>query len=113
MLAATIAIGLLGACSIGREKHSDIMSHAEMVKTLMDIYVAEQQVARLSLTTDSATKVLYQLKSKIFEKTKVSDSVFNKSFNYYVDRPAELEEIYVTLVDSLTLKEQLLNVSPP
>ena len=113
MLLPILALALGGACTAEKEKSSDILSHAEMVKALMDVYLIEQRVNHLGLASDSATTIVYRLKSEVFKKTKVSDSAFNKSFNYYIDRPTELEAIYAAVVDSLTLKEQLLNVSPP
>ena len=103
---------ILSACS-NNKKPSGILSHAEMVKALTQVYLSEQATNRLGLKSDSAVAVLRELKSKNLKKTEISDSAFNKSFNYYIDRPIELEEIYTALVDSLTLKEQLLDTPPP
>ena len=41
----------------------------------------------------------------------MSDSVFKKSFDYYMDRPKEMELIYTALVDSLSLMEQRFDSS--
>jgi hypothetical protein len=46
----------------------------------------------------------------MFAKLGVSDSVFKRSFDYYMDRPREMEQIYAALVDSLSLKEQRLDI---
>ena len=113
MIWQIIALVFMGACSDKKERPSDILSHNEMVKALTNVYLAEQITNRLTLKYDSSTKILYKLKSEILAKNQISDSAFNKSYNYYVDRPTELEEIYTALVDSLTLKEQLLNISTP
>src|SRR6476620_2761119 len=83
----------LSACS-DNKKPSGILSHEEMVKALTQVYISEQATNRLGLKSDSAVAVLRELKSKNLKKTEISDSVFNKSFNYYIDRPTELEEIY-------------------
>jgi len=113
ILISACAIAILSACTAKKERPSDIFSHNEMVKALSDVYIAEQMTNRLGVRPDSAKKVLYKLKAGIFKKKGVSDSAFSKSFDYYIERPTELEEIYMALVDSLTLKEQLLNATPP
>jgi len=82
-----------------------------MVKTLTDVYIGEQKVNQLSLTSDSSKIVFDKIKGRIFEKAGVPDSVFKKSLDYYIDRPLELEKIYTALVDSLNLREQRLNIS--
>lgn len=88
----------------------DVLSKGEMVKVLTQVYLAEEKVNRLSLSRDSAEKVFKVLEGKIFSKTGVSDSVFRKSVDYYLERPVQLEEIYTVLVDSLNLHEQRENV---
>ena len=112
-----IVIGLALALPMGltschqEEKKAGILSHEEMVKVMTDIYVAEHKVTRLALRPDSSRIVFEKMRSKVFDQAGVPDSVFRKSFDYYVDKPLELEEIYTALVDSLNLKEQRTNVS--
>jgi hypothetical protein len=43
---------------------------------------------------------------KVFQNAAVSDTVFRKSFDYYMERPREMELIYTALVDTLQLREQ-------
>jgi hypothetical protein len=75
--------------------------------------MAEQKVNKLSLDTDSAQIVFEKIKGRVFTDTGIPDSVFKKSYDYYVDRPKELELIYTSLVDTLNLYEQRLNVTRP
>ena len=49
---------------------------------------------------------------KVFAESGVTDSVFKKSFDYYMERPAEMEQIYTALVDTLQLKEQRAPLHP-
>ncbi|HTJ49937.1 MAG TPA: DUF4296 domain-containing protein [Cyclobacteriaceae bacterium] len=112
-----IVVGLVSALPMGltschnKEKKAGILSRDEMVKVMTDIYVAEHKVTRLALKPDSSKIVFNKIKDRVFNQSGVPDSVFRKSFDYYVDRPLELEEIYTALVDSLNLKEQQTNVS--
>ncbi len=82
-----------------------------MVKALTEIYLAEQKINRLGLPRDSAEREFDRFKQLVFEKIEVSDSVFKRSFDYYMDRPKEMEIIFTALVDSLSLMEQRIESS--
>jgi len=98
-------LGLLLSCHRSARPEG-ILSHAEMVKTLTEIYVVEEKVNRLGLIRDSSEKVFDSLRTRIFRNMPYPDSVFKKSLDYYTDRPKEMEVIYTALVDSLQLREQ-------
>lgn len=100
------------SCSKKEKTPEGILDKEEMAKTIQEVLLAEEKVNRLRLSTDSSKKVFTAIRGKIFEKTGVSDSVFNNSMNYYMDHPKELEQIYTALVDSLNLKEQKASVRP-
>lgn len=97
-----------------KEKRPDgILSPPEMVSTMAGLYLGEQKVSNLKLNADSSKVVFEKMRGKIFEQAGVKDSLFKKSFDYYIERPLELEQIYTALVDSLNLREQRLNISHP
>lgn len=93
-------------CQSSPKKPSGILSKEEMVQVLANVYISEEKVARLSLGNDSATLVAAVMRSKALQQSGVSDSTFVRSFDYYMDKPVELEEIYSILVDTLQLREQ-------
>ena len=92
------------SCAEKRPEH--ILTKQEMVRIMEELYVAEEKTNHLALSRDSAKKVFTVMKSKLFENAGVSDSVFRRSFDYYMERPKELELIYTALVDTLQLREQ-------
>jgi hypothetical protein len=94
------------SCEKTEERPADILSHEEMVRVLAEVYIAEQKVTNLALGVDSAQAVFEQMKGRVFEAAGVPDSTFKKSFDFYMNRPKELEQIYSVLVDSLQLREQ-------
>lgn len=102
---------LLGNACDQAERDPSILSHEQMVKVLTEVYLTEQKVNRFGLARDSAEHEFERFKKVAFEKTAVSDSVFRKSFDYYMDRPKEMELIYTALVDSLSLMEQRFDSS--
>lgn len=96
--------GWMLSCTEGRP--DDILSRAEMVEVMEELYIVEEKVNHLGLSRDSAKKVSEKLTSKVFESAALNDSVFKKSFDYYMERPREMELIYTALVDTLQLREQ-------
>ncbi|MFZ6013725.1 MAG: DUF4296 domain-containing protein [Bacteroidota bacterium] len=107
-----ILVLLAFSCSQADRPSEGILSQEEMVKVLSELYVFEEKVSRRPLIRDSAENLFKSAYGKVFEKTGVSDSVFKKSFEYYLDRPKELELIYTALVDSLQLQEQRVDYRP-
>ena len=104
---------LILCCSCGDTDRNkgNILTEEQMVKALTEIYLAEQKINRLGVPRDSAEHEFERFKQHVFKKIDVSDSVFKRSFDYYMDRPKEMEIIYTALVDSLSLMEQRLESS--
>ena len=100
------------ACETKSKVEAGILSHPEMVSTLMDVYLSEQKIISLNLKRDSAEFLFKKLNAKVLESRNIQDSVFQKSYDFYLAHPKELEEIYSALVDSLNLRQQRL-VSKP
>lgn len=90
----------------------DILSKQEMVKIMEELYITEEKVNYLAIPRDSAKEVFSVMEKKVFENAAVNDAVFRKSFDYYMERPAELELIYTALVDTLQLREQRSSPRP-
>jgi hypothetical protein len=107
-----LAIILLAGCAKKDKKPADILSHEQMVKALVHVYAAEQKM-NIGLSVDSANVVFKKIEGRIFDDMGIPDSVFNKSYDYYMERPKEFELIYTALVDTLNLYEQRLNVTHP
>ena len=94
------------SCSEGERNDKTILTQSQMVEALKEIYLAEAKINQRGLARDSSEREFEGLKEVVFEKINVSDSVFKRSFNYYMDHPKEMEMIYTALVDSLSLMEQ-------
>ena len=94
------------AISCGEKKPEGVLSRAEMVQILEEMYLAEEKANRLALPRDSAKKVFKVMEEKVFNNFAANDSIFQRSFDYYMEHPSELELIYTALVDTLQLREQ-------
>ena len=96
------------ACS-SNSKPKNLMGEDEMVKAMIEIYLAESKIIQLNLPRDSARKIFEKVNPILFKKLGVTDSIFNVSMDYYAAQPKQLEMIFSRVVDSLNLKEQKLN----
>ena len=105
-----IAGMLLASCQ-GKKGNADILTPEQMVERLSDLYILEQKTMRLALPNDSSVGAFKRMKAEVFKRSDLTDSVFKKSFQYYVDRPAELEQIYTAVIDTLSLREQRMEVT--
>jgi hypothetical protein len=92
--------------SCEEKRPEGILTEQEMVSVMEELYIAEEKINHLALASDSSKKVFGSIQSKIFEAAAVNDSVFKRSFDYYMEHPRQLETIYTALVDTLQLREQ-------
>ena len=92
--------------SCGEKRPEGILSKQQMVQIMEEIYIAEEKVNHLALPRDSAKGVAASMTAKVFEEAAVNDTIFRQSFDYYMERPQEMELIYTALVDTLQLREQ-------
>lgn len=95
----------LWSCSSEKEA-GNILKQDQMVSVLLEVYLAESRVNEFRVKRDSSMAIFQVYEQKIFEKFKISDSVYRASLAYYYDHPDELESIYETLLDSLNLMEK-------
>ena len=110
VLFVVLAAALFWGCEKPKEK--GILTKEQMINVLCKIYVAEDKAGRVSAERDSSQYAFDYFMKNINEETGLSDSVIKRSLKYYNAHPAELEQIYTAVVDSLNLKEQRTSEEP-
>jgi hypothetical protein len=99
--------------SCEKEKvQSGVMTKAQMADWMMTIYLAESRVLTLSMTRDSAYKIFLPYEDSLLHQRSLEDTTLEKSYQYYLDHPVELEAVYDIIIDSLSLREQRLLHAP-
>jgi hypothetical protein len=106
-----VAVLVLLSCAARQEVPPGVLNRDEMVKMLTEILITEDKVSKLGIASDSAYEVSDLFRARIFEKADMTDSLFRRSMNYYIEHPKEMQQIYTTLVDSLNLREQRASVA--
>ena len=101
----------LSSCKT-HQKPTEVLEKEKLAEVLVDMYVAEARLAGISITPDSASVLFRPFREVILEKKGVPDSVMKVTFQYYVDHPIELEEVYDIAIDTLSLREQRAGLNP-
>lgn len=96
---------VLGSCAKEKEKAAP-MSKDEMVAVMMEIYLAEARLSVLPVDRDSAYRLFIPYQDSLLYHRGLKDSTLRSAYDYYINRPNDLEQIYDRLIDSLTLREQ-------
>ena len=97
---------LVLSCTKHDKPPEGVLSRDEMVNVLSELYIVEQKISTLGVKRDSLVQIFDSMKGRVFEKVGITDSVFRKSLNFYIDHPEVLEGVYTSLIDSLNLREQ-------
>ena len=84
-----------------------IMSKQEMVSFLIDLHIMEAKITTVRFPNDSVKLFFPEIEKELFLRHDVSDSVYFKSYQYYLNDMFAMEEIYTAVVDSLSLRERV------
>lgn len=90
------------------EKPDWLLEKDKMIGFLVDLHLTEAKLTKLGVKRDSTRKLFQAYEKQLFEKHQINDSIYYKSYNYYLEDVKEMKEIYVAVVDSLNVREQLL-----
>jgi hypothetical protein len=98
------------ATSCGQERlPKEVLGEEEMISFLIDLHLAEAGVQNLRLKADSSKEVFSVENKYLLMKHNITDSLFLNSYNYYLANPNKLEIIYSAVVDSISLRQSLIN----
>jgi hypothetical protein len=106
-----LIILILSACK-QETRPPGVLSPTEFSKILVEVYLAEARVNSTGLQRDSAIKLFVPYEEKLLQQFDLPDSVVRKTYQYYVDNPQQLEKIYDSVIDTLSLREQKLRTKP-
>lgn len=84
-------------------KEENILPKESMINIFTAIHQLESEISTRNLTPDSAKLYYYAGEKEIFSKFDTDSSVVHKSFNYYLAKGEDLDNIYSQIVDSLGL----------
>jgi len=101
-----LTIVLLG-CVRKDKPPEDIMSKQQMVSFLIDLHLMEAKMNISRFPKDSSKAFFPVIEEALFKKHNITDSLYFKSYQYYLNDMFAMEDIYSAVVDSLSLRERI------
>ena len=98
-------------CSNEPRPPKGLIGKEQMVAFLVDLHIAEVKVQNLGIKVDSVKKVFSILEADLFRQHQFNDSLYIKSYQFYVEQPSLMEEIYSAVLDTLSLRRDLVEAA--
>lgn len=87
---------------------SQLLSQQQMVSFLIDLHLAEAKMGYTEVRQSDSTEILFRNYEKhLMNQHGFTDSVYLKSYAYYLDHMELMDEIYEDVVDSLNVMSTL------
>ena len=82
----------------------DVLSKAQMTELLVNMHLYEAVAYRqVELSYDSSTKLQAYFEKALLLERDIEDSIYNRSIEYYLQRPKIMHQIYEEVLDSLEI----------
>ncbi len=90
------------------EPPSQLLSRQQMVSFLIDLHLTEAKMNYTEVRQSDSTEILFRNYEKhLMNEHGFTDSVYLKSYTYYLDHMELMDEIYKDVVDSLNVMSTL------
>ena len=101
-----IAIVVWGC--VHKDKPSEaIMTKEQMVSFLIDLHIMEAKINTTRFPSDSIKSIFPEIEKELFKEHNITDTLYFRSYQYYLSNMFDMEEIYTAVVDSLSLRERI------
>ena len=98
------------ACSSqSGDKPLNLMTKEQMVAFLIDSHQIEGNLQTILISRDSLELIFLDLEKELYQKHNIDSEQFIESYHYYLHEVNELVEIYDAVIDSLSLREKMLD----
>lgn len=86
-------------------KPKNLLSREQMAEIIVDMHIAEAGLNASNLSLDSLSGMSAGYDSLIFDKYQIKKEDFEKSYDYYLCIPNELDSVYLNVINLLNAKE--------
>ncbi|NOT77114.1 MAG: DUF4296 domain-containing protein [Cyclobacteriaceae bacterium] len=98
--------------SCKKDTEPGVLTQAQMVDFMLDMYLSEARLQMIPITRDSAFRLFIPRQDSLMRMKGITDSTLRRSYQYYLENPTKMEAIYDIVIDSLSLREQRLLPGP-
>jgi hypothetical protein len=107
-LILVLSIFLAAACDV-KPKPAGVLSKEQYVALLVEVYIAEAKLSQLPVSPDSTMRLYLAHEPDLLRKFSISDTTLQTTYEYFINHPKELEEVFTAVIDTLSLREQRAN----
>ena len=107
-----VVAGLIFSACQKEKRPEGVLSPEELSKLMVELYLAEARIGGQNMARDTAMKYFIPFEEKLKGRYGVSDSIIRITYQYYISHPEELEKIYDSVIDTLSLREQKERTRP-
>jgi hypothetical protein len=86
-------------------KPKNLLTKNQMAEIIVDMHIAEAGLNASNLSLDSLKNMSAGYDSFIFDKYQIKEEDFEKSYDYYLCVPYELDTVYQNVIELLNAKE--------
>ncbi|MFQ3213277.1 MAG: hypothetical protein ACJAT1_001396 [Marivirga sp.] len=104
----SLAIITILSCTEKKTEPDGIITPIKMAEIISEIYISEYKVRNVGVKADSIATLFHHYEMRTYEQYNTTDSLYKASFEHYLNYPEQLESIYDMVIDSLSLKQQVL-----
>ena len=79
-----------------------------MIKTQIELQILEAKIGQLRLSKDSSTVLYKVFEERLFDSLNIDREKYARSFEYYMNDIEAMDKIYEAVIDSLSLRERLI-----
>jgi hypothetical protein len=98
-------LGILYACGGNQEIETpppvNLISREKMIQLLIEIHMAEAGVSMMAIDHQRATALYKTYHAEILKKHNIDTAAYRQSYDYYMQKPLEMEYILTIVEDSL------------
>ncbi|RIJ41782.1 DUF4296 domain-containing protein [Pontibacter oryzae] len=103
-------LSLLGCQRQNDKKPDNLIPESKLVPILADIHMTEALIESNVIYPDTALMVFNKEQEEIFEKYGVTSESFKETYRYYLQNLTEMDALYETVVDTLSLRETKIQI---
>ncbi|WP_439882395.1 DUF4296 domain-containing protein [Pontibacter sp. MBLB2868] len=104
-------LSLFGCGADSSDRPKNLVPEDKMVQILADIHIAESRIETKVVYPDTALMTYNYWQKEILQKHGVTEKQFRDTYRYYQNHLKEMDALYETIIDTLSVRETKLRAS--
>ena len=106
ILVSILVLFILAGCVKEEELPDYILPDEQVIKVLVHAHMLESKVENFHAKKGKEDSVFQHFDSLLFQSLSVDQVRYEKTIAYYADKPEKLNDLYESVVDSLSLRSK-------